>query len=706
MKRFGRRQVLQGAQVAGLAAATGALELVGGEKAAGAQVKGTCRICTMHCGIIATVAGGRLERVEGDPASKTKGFLCHHGWALREIVHAPERTRAPLVKRDGRFVETAWPEALRTIAEKLQDVKQRFGPQSLVVQTGWPFVRHPLIPLLQRFCTAFGTPNLATVASLCESSARMGHALVAGANLEPDLRGARTLLVWGANPTFTAPPFAHAVAQKAHDGKRLIVVDPIRTELAKQATLYLQPRPGTDGALALGLIHVVIRDRLYPDAYVRAETVGFDELSALAAHYPPEEVERLTGVPAAKVEKAAQLFATDGPGAFWDGLGLEHHENGVQTVRAVTSLAAILGYLDLEGGMELKRKPRADFWDEPLPQLYRLSTPEPVPPTPEAKPLGYDTHALFHVFNRQAQGMLLPEAVLEDRPYPVRALICFGSNPLVTHPDSARMRAALEKLELLVVVDPFPSETSALAHVTLPAATFAEAATVAAGGEDAEVARSGLVTEQHDSWPDWKILFELARALGLGSSFPWASFEEAVRAPRVRYLVDEAREPKPLKSAPDAAIPRWPTLTGKLELASALMAKFGAEPLPVWRPPDVSTSNEFPLWLITGPRTRPYINSQFRQVNSLKLHASEPTARLHPLAAKRFGIANGARIRVVAPHGNTELRAEVTSDVHPECVVLPAGWSSGGANALTRAALDPISGFPAFRSGVARVEKA
>ncbi len=703
MKRLTRRTVLQLAQVGAAATTVGALGLVGREHPMTRQTRGTCRMCTMHCGILGTVEGDRLIRVEGDPASKTHGFLCHHGWALREVVHAPERLRRPRQRQGTTTRETSWDEALSGIAASLQGVKAKFGPEAVAVQTGWPFVRHPLVPLLQRFCTAFGTPNLATVASLCESSSRMGKALVAGSDLTPDLKGARSLLVWGGNPHITSPPFAHLVAQKAHDGCKLIVVDPTRTELAREASLHLQPRPGTDGALALGMIQVVVAEGLFDSRFVAAQTVGFDELRELAAAYPPELVERITGVPPEKVRTAVQFFAKKGPGALWDGLGVEHHANGVQTVRAITSLAAILGYVDVSGGLELKSRPEAGFWSEPLPQLYRLATAEPVPPTPAAKPIGYDAFPLFHVYNRQAQGMLFPDAILEDRPYPLRALICLGSNPLVTHPDSVRMRRALEKLELLVVIDPFPSATSALAHWGLPASTFAEASSVAAGGEESEVARSTLVPEQHQSWPDWKILFELARHLGLGSYFPWPDLSEAVGAPRRRYLIDVEREPQPDAGPNDRELPRFPTPSGRLELASGLAERFGAPRLPAWVAPAEQPTPDYPLFLITGPRGRRFINSQFRSIPSLRSRSPEPLAELHPATAARFGIHPGDRVRITSPHGETTLGVTLSPNTHPECIVMPGGWETANANELTQAALDPLSGFPAFRSGVARI---
>ncbi len=705
--RFSRRTLLQAAEVAGVAAAAGGLALYGRNRAADVRTPGICRICTMHCGIVATTRGDRLVRVEGDPASGTRGFICHHGYALREIVHASDRLRVPL-KRDGAaFREVSWEQALSEIAGRLNEVKAKFGPEALAVQTGWPFVRHPLVHLLHRFCQAFGTPNLATVASLCEASLRMGKALVAGSNLTPDLRRAKTLLVWGANPTFTAPPFAHLCAAMAENGRTLLVVDPVRTELAAKATLHLAPRPGTDLALALGLAHVIISERLYDPAYVEAHCAGFDDFMVHAALCPPARVERVTSVPRESLLRAAHLFAENGPAATWDGLGVEHHENGVETVRAITMLSALCGYLDVPGGGQLVRKPGARFWDEPLPQLYRLGTPEPVPPPVAKKSIGYSEHPLYEVFNRQAQGMLFARAMLEDQPYPLRALILIGSNPLVTAPGAARLRQAVEKLSLLVTVDPFLSESASRSDYVLPASTFAEAAVVAAGEDDAKVARSGLVTEQHQSWPDWKIVFELARALGLGKYFPWTSFQEALDAPRVPFMQDAEHTPRADTAPPGTPPPRFSTPSGKLELSSPLMERFGYFPIPDWKEPAERPGPEFPLYLMTGPRTRQYINSQFRTIPSIASKLTEPCVELHPVAAKAAGVVDGKRVTVVSPHGRVTMQARVTDGVHPEVVVVPAGWASASANQLTDPdRRDPVSGFPALRSGICRVEPA
>jgi len=468
------------------------------------------------------------------------------------------------------------------------------------------------------------------------------------------------------------------------------VVDPVRTELAAIATEHLPVRPGTDGALALGLVHVLVAEELLDRARVERETLGFEALAALAAEYPPARTATLTGIPEAQVLRVARLLGRETPTGIWPGLGVEHHENGVQTVRALSALEALCRR---EGDPEIRQDltpVRAVGPGVPLPALPRLRTPQPVPPAPRAAPVGADEHPLFETFNREAQGNLLARAILHDRPYPVRALVLVASNPLVTSPGSAELRRAAEALELLVSVDPFLTASGRRAHVVLPAATFAEA--------------EGVAPPQHQAWPDWRVVFELARAMGLGSWFPWRTWEEAQAAPRVAVPVAPELAPG---FDEGIAPPRVGTPSGKVELASTLLARAGLPALPGWIPPSVRPSAEYPLLLVTGPRTRAYINSQFRQVARIRLLDPEPLARAHPEAARAAGLQDGERIRIVSPGGQVSMRLAVTTDVRPDVVVLPAGWEEANANLLVPGEpLDPISGFPAFRSGVCRLERA
>src|SRR5208283_1021662 len=328
LQRLGmsRRELLRAAPVAGVGAAALTLGWAGREWRAKKYVRGVCRFCLVHCGVRATTQGERLLRVDGDVDSKTKGFLCLHGHAMPELVHSEKRVRMPLAREGDTFREVGWDEALSRIAERLEQVKKQFGPEALLVQTGWPLVRHPLVGLLHRFCQAFGTPNLATVGSFCETAGRMGKALTLGSKYSPNFHRVRTLVLWGANPTHSLPIVTHLVAEKAKAGE-LVVVDPVRTELAAMASEHLSVRPGTDGALALGMMHVILAERLYDPAFIEAHTVGLDELQVLAAQYPPEVAAELTTVPRDQIVRVARLLAREVPTSVWEGLGIEHHEN-------------------------------------------------------------------------------------------------------------------------------------------------------------------------------------------------------------------------------------------------------------------------------------------------------------------------------------------------------------------------------------------
>jgi len=335
-----------------------------------------------------------------------------------------------------------------------------------------------------------------------------------------------------------------------------------------------------------------------------------------------------------------------------------------------------------------------------LPALYRMKTPEPVPPPVKARALGRDEYPLYEMYNREAQGQLIADAVLDDQPYPVRALMLVASNALITASGSQRYQQAAKKLELLVTVDPFLSFSAQLSDVVLPAATFGEAPDVDDGDE---VARHSLVPPQHEAWPDFKILTHLARAMGLGQYFPWETFAEAQNAKHVPWMLDEASQPKP---QPETDAPRFSTLSGKAEFTSRLLPKVGQDPRPVWTPPSCQPSADFPLRLVTGPRPRSYINSQFHGVPSIEARMREAEVLLHPDAAARFGVAHGQKVKLTSPAGAITLRLVVTKDVHPECAVMSAGWAEANANLLIEAGKrDPVSGFPAFRSGVCRVER-
>ncbi len=694
-----RRELLQLAQVLGLGGALAAFGVSAPSRAKAESRPGVCRLCTMHCGIVASVKEGRIVRVDGDLASATSGFLCAHGRALREVVHAESRLRTPLVRDGDAFRPAAWDDALAHVASRIRAVVERYGPEAVVVQTGWPFVRHPLTHLLRRFCHALGTPNLVTVASLCEASGRMGRGLVCGSRTRADLKGCRSLLLWGANPPSSFPPFAQLVLGLPARGRSLFVVDPVRTEAARIASMHLQPLPGTDGAVALGIAHVLIAEGLCDAAFVEQHVHGFPAFAERARAFDPARVEAESTVPREQLVTLARRLAAEGPVASWEGLGVEHHRGGVEAVRAISAISALLGHFGAPGGERLIDDDGAGIVGAPLPVLFRFQTPTPAPPPPKVAPLGSVEHPLFQTFNRQAQGMLLPEAILHGRPYPVKALVLFGANPFVTSPGGARWQACFDALELVVAIDPFLTASAARADVVLPAATFVEGAVL--DEDDRFVARSPMIPEQHGARSDWDILRGLAHALQLGEWFPWATLGDALRAPE-----------EPLPAAPGErtilrrALGRFPTSTGKLELVSEAMREAGLDPLIGYLPPAEALDPTFPLRLVTGPRTAHGLNSQFRQLPSIARRLSPPSVRVHPVTARDAGIADGARVTLTTRHGAGTWTCEHDDAIHPQAVVVPAGAPGLDAASLCSGddGRDPVSGFPELRAVACRIE--
>lgn len=700
--QLSRRDLLKALPAAGVLAAGAAL--TPGGVAAERTVRGVCRLCMGRCGIRATVRGDRVVRVEGDPEARSQSFICLHGMALREIIHSSARVRRPLKRVGDSFEEISWPQALDEIASRLMAVQEEYGPQALAVQSGWGLVGHPIEDFLMRFCQAFGTPNYATVESLCTAAIRMGESMTVGSKLMPMAGRSRTVVLWGANPAVSSPAWGRVLAGVVPGGRNLVVVDPMRTELAVGATVHLQLRPGTDGALALGLMHVMIAEGLHNQAQVARHTVGFEELRELVEGYPPTRVAEITSLRPSDIEGAARIIARRGPVSFWTGLGIEHHENAVQTSRAITILAALCGDIGARDGNLLRTKARSRREGLPLPCFHPRTTPRPVPPAVDVPPIGFEEYPLYEMFTRQAQANLFATAILDDKPYPLRALVLFGANPMLTSPASGRLRQAADKLSLLVSVDPFLTASGELADYVLPAATFAEGPSPG----DAQRGRGALIEEMHHSRTDWDILTGLAASLGLGEFFPWSTLEEAMAVPQEPYM--EPRRTLRVRARSDVpgTPASFPTASGKIEIYSRGLEELGYDPLPVWRQPSQHPArygDEFPLVLVTGPRSRAYINSQFRQIPSVARKMPRPLAEIHPETAAKAGLGDGDAIAVVSPHGRILLHARLDARVHPDCVVVPFGWRETNANLLTDdRALDPVSGFPAFRSGVCRLE--
>ncbi len=666
---------------AGVAAASTALAAgCASRERALSHVESHCQICTMRCGIEALVEGDRLVRVHGRRESHTRGFVCANGLAVPEWLRAPNRLRHPLVRGSGGFEEASWDSALDRVVAGLREVRERHGARAIAIQTGWALVRGDTAGWFRRLCDAIGTPNYVSSSSICVGSAQMANALSFGRLATSDLNRTKHFVLWGSNPMQSAPPLAHLILRRQKRGMRLVVIDPRATKLARAADLHVAIRPGTDLALALAMLGVIVRENLYDADFVAAQTEGFDELAETVRPLTPDWAARITGVDAATIEGLAREIAAADGASVSTGLALEHSLAGVQTCRATEALWSITGNVGRRGGMRLLGPSGSAAFES-----YRNLAPVP-PPVADA-PVGSAEHPLFTQLLSEAQGNLLPRAILDDDPYPVRALLVFGANPALSAPATPEMRRALERLDLLVVGDPVLSETAALADVVLPIATFIERDSHLAMRNIGDV--PAAVSPPGESRPDWRIAFELARRLGLEEYFPWTDREEAQRA-----LAGMVR---PREKG------RYLTPSGRIELSSGRLRDTGqpAVPQPV---PQASPAADFPLLLVTGLRRPGYCNSQMRGAPLLEQRVGPPTAGLAVQTAKSLGVRQGQRVRVETVHGAVEVAASVESDLLEGIVVLPHCVAEANANQLTAVdERDPVSGFPNLRSLACRV---
>jgi len=376
----------------------------------------------------------------------------------------------------------------------------------------------------------------------------------------------------------------------------------------------------------------------------------------------------------------AREIATADGASVSTGLALEHSLNGVQTCRAVDALWVITGNVYRSGGMRLMGGTGAGSFE-----AYRSLAPAPAAVVDA--PIGAAEHPLYTELLAEAQGNLLPAAVLDDDPYPVRALLVFGANPALSAPATDEMRRALDKLELLVVAEPHLSETASMAHVVLPVATFAERDSHIAMRKIGEV--PAAVPAPGEARPDWQIAFDLARKLGFEKYFPWSDRREAQKA------LASVRRP--------AEKGRYLTPSGRIELASARMRDAGlpAVPAPGSFP---SPDDDHPLLLVTGLRRPAYCNSQMRGSPLLEQRVGPPTAGLAPETAKAIGVSDGQRVTLETAHGVVEVAASIDADLLDGIVVLPHCVAEANANQLTALVeRDPVSGFPNLRSLPCRV---
>ncbi len=652
-------------------------------------VRSSCRMCHGGCGVLVHVEDGEVVKVEGDPESPVnRGRLCPKGAASLELLYHPDRLKFPLrrlgERGEGRWERISWDEALGAIACKLEEIGDEYGAESIGIGQGTGR-RH--FDHVVRFANALGTPNWCEPGcAQCFIPRLNVNLLTFGQNFVPDYYGEvhpECVLAWGHNPLVSGPDgeVQFTLRDSLKKGSRLIVVDPRLSETAERAEVWLQLRPGTDDALALSMLNVIITEGLYDREFVESWTSGFDSLAERVEPYSPEWAEDITWVPAEKIELAARTFASANPATLDWGVAFEHTPNCFQTARAIAMLPALTGNIDIPGGFITGMLPLGLF-----PYLAECLSEEA-----RAKRLGADT---FKVLGGNGVTLPMPAAHIPSMlramrtgdPYEIKAFLLFGSNALLTYANPGEVYESLMKLDLLVAMDIFMTPTAELADIVLPAATWLEADGVQGYpiGVDLNILAQRKVLRLWESRQDEEVLIELARRMGLAAGTE--ALEDVLngRLKGLGLTFEELKEKgsvtPPLVYGKHEMMKMFLTPSGKVELYSSVLEGLGYDPLPYYEePPESPLStpgllDEYPFILITGGRVPYFFHSEHRQVPSLRKRHPDPLVQVHPETASRLGIEKGDWVWIETRRGKIQQRASLTEGIDPRVVHVEHGW--------------------------------
>lgn len=648
--------------------------------------RSTCRVCHGGCGTLVTVKAGRVERVTADPESPvSKGWMCVKGLRSAEIANHPDRLEYPMkrtgARGEGGWERVSWESALDEIASRIGNIIKESGPESMALGQGTG--RHHYMHVV-RFANQLGTPNwyepgLAQcfIPRITVSNFTYGGFVVGDyyGPVKP-----RCIIFWAHNPVITSADseLGIAVRRAMQHAERAISIDPRRSESGALCDTWLPIRPGTDAALALAMINVIICEDIYDKDFVGKHTSGFDKLSEHVKQYTPEWAAEITGLDAAAIRDAARAYATIRPGIIDWGVGLEQNANTLQTVRAIAILRALTGNLDVPGG---------DIMGMNILKPYPVMK-DKLPAEAAAKRLGAEEFKLLSGWRAYMPSAHIPalfKAMIEGEPYRVRGLMLWGNNPLLTVSNPRRVRKALMKLDLLVATDLFMTPSASLADYVLPAAFWPEIEHLMGFPlvvENMAIAQPRLTSRAECRQDEW-IMDALARRLGLvGSDMGYREVFDYQLSP-LGITFDELLKRQHVY--PPHEYRRYETQgfrtpSRKVELASRFLERMGYDALPTYsEPPESPRSmpelkNRYPLILITGARRREFFHSEHRQVRSLRKMRPEPGVEIHPRAAIERGIEAGDWVSVESPRGAIRMRAIVTEDIHPGVVSADHGW--------------------------------
>lgn len=703
-------------------------------------IKSVCQLCRSNsgaCGIDVYVEDGKVVKIEGTKGHPANdGKLCPKGLSALQLQYHPERLLHPL-KRVGERGEGKWKqisheEAMGTIATRLKEIIKTDAARAICwfkgVGVSWEGDWYSAM----RFMNVLGSPNLASVAHVCHVPRLIGSLLTYGRQADPDVENSNLLIAWGWNPVNESLPnhMRHIMKAKQR-GLKLVVVDPRFSKTAAKADVFVQIRPGSDGALALGMGNVIIKENLYDKKFIDEWTTGFDKYRELVEQYPPAKVEEITWVPASTIREIARLYATTKPACLHSESAIDHTANSVYTQRAISCLILLTGNLDVPGGSVLMNEPHP----RPPRMALRNLLPMAVKKSFEES---ISKHFLCYLtIYVGAQDWV--DAMLTGKPYPIRATIVSGANPMIQIENAARLRKALKKLDFLVVRDLFMTATAEQADIVLPAATFLERNNmIYYMGAHANPTVDGVyrmlqqkvVEPLGECKSDYSFIAELAERLDIGDKFPWKDDEAMIDYD----LEGEGFTVKDLKEHPENVLKRrllpeeayrkykkvfaFPMLEShKAEFYSLRLEKMGFNPLPIYVEPGESPISrpdllkDYPLVCTAGLKPGLHNNSSLHHLPWIKEIMPEAVIEINPSKAEELGIKDGDMVVVKSLRGSIEIKAQTINTVDPRVATITTGWGNryDGGSVLNELTISeercPVSGSTPIGSFLVNVTK-
>ncbi|MBN1636524.1 MAG: molybdopterin-dependent oxidoreductase [Deltaproteobacteria bacterium] len=676
-----------------------------------------CRLCSSCCPVTAEIENGRLISAHRNSAfPKDRQLICPKLKAAKDIVYSPRRLSRPLLKdQNGIFMEVSWDKALDKIAERFLFFKNNYGAESVCWLRGMAADWGAPWDYVNRLMNAFGSPNTIGNGSVCHVGRELAHTVTYGAMTMPLISSSRCIIIWGKNDMDTNPGAAENILQARENGAFLIVVDPVKTFLAEKADIWLQIKPAHDGLLAMAMIHEIIAKNYYDASFVDKWTTGFELLRQAAEPFSAEKVAGRIGLDPEMIRKAAHLYAKTAPACIVDGNGLDMQLDTFDATRSVCILRALTGNLDIKGG---------DFIPQPV-RVRNIQLKDRI--SEEIQPItrGYTLFNNFHeTWGKHVQSCLI-DSILDEKPYPIKMLVSQAGNPAVTMMDSNRVEQALEKLDYLVVIDMFMTRTARMADVVLPASgCFEKKQLNRAFIRNSPVRIQDSVIEPvMESRPDWMIIFELGRRIGLEAEFPWQTVEEAIN-----YQLEPAgitfemlrEHPEGIRTD-EIQFEKYKrngfnTPSGKVEFHSGRLSSNGLSGTPylngyLTHPISFDDrKDQYPFVGISGARDNRFTHTQFHQVKTLARKNAGCIVDIHKSDADAYGIVAGDMIMIETPRGRIKMKGELNESVQPGVIRIAWGWGDidpdCSLNRLTDDELrNPVIGTPSGRTFMCRIRK-